>query len=473
MILVVIVAAAVAFYLFRRGKSDSGPKGTVVRLENPQRGDLTEYVNAPGEIEPLTRVAISSRVVARILELPFEEGASVTKGDPTGNPPVPASVLVKLDSKDLEAALGSAKARRAAQAAQIDSALARIESQRAQMASSKASLAKAELDLKRMKDLVATKDASQSELDAAQTRFEELSGQYAAAEHTLASSQLDLKVMQHNLDAADADIARASDTLSYTVISSPIDGVVTRRNAKVGELVMTGTMNNPGTVILEVADLSKMLLVAQIDESRIGKVQTGQTAAIRIQAYPDETFSGVVNSIALTYDYGLGAAKYYKTKILFDPGQRRIYSGLTADVDIQTRTHKDVLMVPNQAVLGRPMEDLPLSIRENNPCVDPKKTIATVVYRFIDGKAVVTPVTIGASDDTHTIVTARVSESDCVVVGNSKVLESIKHDQTVQDEREVEEKKKEEERKKEEAKAKKEAKGKESGKTQSTDSNVK
>ena len=87
---------------------------------------------------------------------------------------------------------------------------------------------------------------------------------------------MNIEVAQHQLKAADAEIARARDAVSYTTITSPIDGVVTRINAKVGELVVTGTMNNPGTMIMEVADLSQMLLVVQLDEADVGKVKAGR-----------------------------------------------------------------------------------------------------------------------------------------------------------------------------------------------------
>jgi hypothetical protein len=110
-------------------------------------------------------------------------------------------------------------------------------------------------------------------------------------------------------------------------------------------------------------------------------------------------------------------------------------------VDIETRKHSNILKLPTQAVLGRELDSLPLDIRENSPQVDKSKTFATVVYRCVDGKAVVTPVKIGQSDLTHTIILAGVTEKDKIVVGPYKVLESIKHDQKIQDEREIEQKK--------------------------------
>ena len=109
-------------------------------------------------------------------------------------------------------------------------------------------------------------------------------------------------------------------------------------------------------------------------------------------------------------------------------------SGLSADVDVQIAEHADVALVPSQAVLGRPVDDLPSDVRKDNPNVDETKTVATVVYRFIDDKAVVTPVTIGPSDVTHTAVVAGLDLGDQIIVGPYKVLENLKHEQAVGDE---------------------------------------
>lgn len=110
------------------GGEDPAANAVKVRLEQPKHGDLVEIVAAPGTIEPKTKVSISARVSARITELPFDERDRVTKGDPEADPPVPASLLVRLDATDLEAALRSAKARRAARAGEIKVAEAAIAS---------------------------------------------------------------------------------------------------------------------------------------------------------------------------------------------------------------------------------------------------------------------------------------------------------------------------------------------------------
>ncbi|MFH1719743.1 MAG: efflux RND transporter periplasmic adaptor subunit [Planctomycetota bacterium] len=438
-VVVLVVAGGLGVYV--RSKLKGSGKPTIVRIEQPKRGELLEFVSAPGEIEPKTNVEISAKVSARVMALPYEEGDVVICGDPNANPPIPASVLVRLDSKDLETRLTSAEAGRAGQTAQVEVEKARISSQQANLIGLEASLKQAERDLGRQKGLLKSKDIAQATFDQAQARFDELKAQYEGAKYTLQSAQLNLVVLHHNLEAADAGIEQARDALSHTVITSPIDGVVTRLDAEVGEMVIMGTMNNPGTVIMEVADLSTMLLVAQVDEADVGKLKVGQKATVHVQAFPDEEFKGLVDSIALTHRMSTTATKYFRTEILLEGDVRKLYSGLTAHVDIETIKHEDVLNVPSQAVLGLAVDDLPLEIREKSPHVDTTKTFATVVYRLVDGKAVVTPVKIAESNLTHTIIESGVTEEDKIVVGPYKVLESIKNGQVIQDERESKEKK--------------------------------
>ncbi len=437
-IIVVLVVLVVGVSMMRKARM--AKKIETVRIEKAERGDLIELVSAPGEIEPKKKVDMSAKVSARIVDLPHKEGDRVTCGNPAANPPVPASLLVQLDAKDLESYLRSAQANRSAQAARGEVEKAAIASQKANLEGLAASLEEAERDLERKKGLLESQDISLSVFDQAKYRVDGLRAQVAAAKHTLESAQLNLVVLKYNLEAADAAIAQANEALSYTTITSPIDGVITLINAEVGEVVMTGTMNNPGTVILQVADLSQMLVVAQVDEADIGELRVGQTAKVFVRAFPDIEFTGTVDTIALTHRLSDNRTKYFRTEILLDnsPDVAKLYSGLTTDVDIQTRTHKDVLKVPSQAVVAREVDTLPLEIRENSPELDKSKTHAIVVYRYIDGKAVVTPVKIGSSDLTHTIITAGISEEDEIVVGPFKMLDILKHDQNLKDEREAE-----------------------------------
>ncbi len=439
------------------GKNHKGKdKGEVVRIEEVHQGELTERVSAPGEIEPKTTVQISAKISARIIEMPYDEGNTVTCGDPNANPPILPSLLLQLDSKDLESQLRLAEASRNAQEAQIEVEKSKVESSKATIVGLEASLKQAENELKRKQDLVASGAISKADFEQIKYKVDSLHAENESAKYNLDAAKRNLVVMKHNLDAAEARIAEAKEALSYTTITSPINGVVTRVNAKVGEMVMTGTMNNSGTVIMEVSDLSRILVVAQVDEADIGELEVGQEAMASIQAFPNIKFRGVVSEIALKNRFSDNKTKYYRTEILLnnDPNLLKLYTGLTADIDIETRKHSGVIKVPSQAVVAREVDSLPLEIRDKSSELDKEKKFASVVFRYIDGKAVVTPVKIGQGDLTHTIILSGLKEGDKVVIGPYKILDSLKHDQKLRDEREVEAEKKAKEKKGKEKKDK-------------------
>jgi HlyD family secretion protein len=437
-IIFVLVLAVVggAGWVVVKKRIAASQKATIVRVEEAQPAELLEFVSAPAELEPKSHVEISAKVSGRVEALPFKVGDRVTRGDPNANPPVPASLIVRLDSKDLESQLLGAQARRAAQAATIESEKARLSGQKAGLLGTHATLEQAKTDMQRQKKLLQTKDVSQSEFDQAQLKLDEFQAQYNAAQLSLDAAELNLRVLEHNLAAADAQIEQSKETLSYTTIVSPLTGVITRINAKVGEMVVTGMMNNPGTKILEVGDLSQMLAVAQVDEADVGKLQIGQKTKVFIDAYPNQEFKGTVYTIALSTDLSRQGTKYYKTEILLESDQR-LHSGLTANVDIETRKYSNVLALPSQAVMTRDIDSLPLDIRDNSPYVDKSKTFATVIFRYVDGKALITPVKIGPSNLTHTIIESGIEKGEKVIVGPYKELEKLKHDQVVKDERQA------------------------------------
>jgi HlyD family secretion protein len=434
---VVVVIVLIAGFAVKKKVSTGSKKGTDVSIAQPQLGELIEFISAPGEVEPKNKVQISAKVSALILELPSDEGDSVTMGNPDADPPIPASVLVRLDAKGVESELRSVLAGYKAQLTQLEVDKARFSGQGETLEGTKASLSQADLDLRRQYELLQSKDIPQTVYDQAKLTYDGLKAQFESQRYNLTAAELSLKVMKYNLEMADARIEQAQERLSYTTIYSPIDGVITRLTSKVGEVV-TGTISYPGTVIMEVADLSQMLVVAQVGEADIGKLKLGQQATVTVQAFPDDEFLGVVDAIALMHSMANTGAKYFRTEILLnsDPNVSKLCSGLTAHVEIETLKHGAVLTLPSQAILGRPIDDLPLEIRDNCPEVDKEKTFAAVVYRYIDKKAVVTPVKLGPSNLTHTVVTSGLSAEDQVIIGPYKVLSTLKHEQTVKDERE-------------------------------------
>jgi HlyD family secretion protein len=420
-ILTLGVTLGTIFGVVPRFRGGGAAEVTTVKVEGVSRGDLVESVAAPGEIQPLKKVQISAKVAAPITDMPFKEGDDVKKG----------ALLVKLDDKDLKAVLRQFVAQKNAQEQQIAVAKQRIAAQRATIRASRAMLADLDRDLHRNTSLVASHDVSQSVLDTAQSKFDQESEQIKATEDNVTADEINLKVMDAQLDAALAQVDKCKEDISYTTIEAPFDGTLTVLKAEVGEMVVTGTMNNAGTMILEVADLTKMLMVAHVDESQIDSIKVGQHAIVRIGAYHDQAFDGTVNTVgeSRTTDT-LDQTKYFEIKILLDLKGRRIRSGLSADVDIETQRQKNVLKVPSQSVMGRPVDQLPDDLK-NSPELEKGKTLATVVFRLIDNKAVMTPVRVGASDDTHTIIKSGLKENEPVIVGPYKALEGLTNGQVV------------------------------------------
>jgi HlyD family secretion protein len=394
-------------------------QGTEVRAQSAVVDRLIETVSAPGEIEPLTKVEISAEVSSRIEHLLVREGDEVKRDD----------IVLRLDDRNLKAALKSSKAQREAERF-------RLQSEQATRVGVMTHLDFARRNLDRQSQLYDTGDVSRSNLDDAQDRVADLKASVEAITHSIS-------VIESSLAAADANIDRAEDALTKTIIRSPIDGIVTRLNAEVGEVVVLGTMNNAGTVIMTIADLSRMILNARVAETDVARIAAGQNAKIHINAYRDRVYSGVVRTIALQRTTELDGTGHFETEIELDLQGERIYSGLVANVDIEIATHAG-LVVESQAIVERVIEDLPAEVRKN-PMIDRRKRITNVVYRIVDGKAVCTPVKPGPSDLTHSVVLEGINEGDEIIIGPYKVLESIEHDELVKlegeatDDQEIEE----------------------------------
>lgn len=398
----VLIAAGVAVVMSPvgasfRGGAGEGDLGMAVSMQVVERGDLARTVSAPGSIEPRTLVKISSQVSAKVLALPFREGEMVKAGD----------VVVRLDPQDLVASMDAAKAG--------------LKGQEASLGGAEASLINARLQYERMEALHETGDATKADLDSARAGF--------------LQAESNKLVIEQSIEQARAQIERAQKDLDNTVISSPIDGILTALNVEVGETVIVGTINNPGSVVLEIADLSRMLLKAAVDEANIAPVEIGQDARVFINAYTDREYEGTVARIGLKRNVGADGTGTFEVEInlKLDEGET-LYSGLSASTDITVEHFYDEIIVPSQAVVDRRVEELPKEIKEGNELVDIEKTFTRVVYRVVDGKTVVTPVRVGASDLTTTVITDGLSDGDTLVVGPYRVLVTLGHDQAVRDE---------------------------------------
>jgi len=398
----------------------SGSDALAVRLATVASRELVETVSAPGELDPEVKVDVSAEVSARILEIPFREGATVRKGE----------VIVKLDDRDLKASFDAQVARR-------DGERFRLRSEQERLASPMSQLANARATLERQESLFKTGDVSRADLDDATARVRDLEAQ-------IASAREGLSVIESSLAAAEADIERARELLKKTTIAAPIDGQITELNAEPGELVVVGTMNNAGTKILTIADLGSVRLKSKVAESDVARVKAGQAATVRVNAYRDREFKGIVDRVALARGTeqsfgasaggaGSGQGGWFKCEVKLDlkPGET-LLSGLAANVDIVVDSTRG-LLIPSQALLEKTLDDLPKDLAEG-PLVDKVRKKAVVVVRMVDGKAVVTPIRIGASNLNDTMVLEGLAEGDVVVTGPYRVLERLKQGDRIREE---------------------------------------
>jgi HlyD family secretion protein len=254
------------------------------------------------------------------------------------------------------------------------------------------------------------------------------------------------------LEAARAD---AHDNLDKTVYRAPVAGIVSLLNIEEGEIVIVGTMNNPGTVILTIADLSAMEVDAEVDETDVVEVAVGQPAEISVDAFPDTTFEGTVvavgNSGRRRGGGGADEVINFEVKVRFDDGDPRLKPGMTADVEVETRTRRDVLTVPIQALVARSRgqiekdrkaaarrdkkkeasadtTDAPDSTdaREERERERWEKEVVEGVYKIVDDKAVFVPVEAGIADESMIEVVSDLSEGDRIVEGPFRVLRELK-----------------------------------------------
>ena len=398
----------------------AGDDALEVRVAKVERRELLETVSAPGELDPEVKVDVSAEVSARILELPFREGATVRKGE----------LVVKLDDRDLQASLQAQMARR-------DGERFRLRSEQERLAGPNSQLANARATLERQQTLFKTGDVSRATLDDAIARVRDLEAQ-------IASAREGLSVIEASLVAAEADIERARELLKKTTIFAPIDGQITELNAEAGELVVVGTMNNAGTKILTVADLGSVRLKAKVAESDVARVSAGQDATVRVNAYRNRDFKGSVDRVALARGTeqsfgssaggaGSGTGGWFKCEVKLDLAEgETLLSGLAANVDIVVATTQG-LLIPSQSLLEKKLDDLPKDIAES-PLVDKVRKKAIVVFRMVDGKAVLTPIKTGASNLTDTMVVEGLSEGDVVVTGPYRVLERLKQGDAIREE---------------------------------------
>lgn len=391
-------------------KKSRGPKGIPVTVATLKSGKIVGKVNGPGVVNPQTRVDVSAHLPGEITRLAVQEGDAVKKGQ----------LLLELDPTKFEAAVQEARAW--------------VESQRSQVELARAQHEKAQIDLQRAVDLHERNLVSNQELDLAKTaaRVEEAR----------------VRAQEQSSEQAQATLRKAQDDLDKCRYISPMDGIVSQLNVEKGEMAVVGTMNNPGTVLLSVSDLSRMEVETEIDETDVIDVALGQKADIKVDAFPDTTFAGSVVEIgntAVTRNRGTQEeVTNFIVKVALDQRVPELRPGMTATVGIETAARESVVRLPLQAVVSRNPEKEKQAWQNSLDPGKGKKAQGTAeaseaasaaddesdkrvdgVYVFHDGRAEFVPVRTGISDERYVEAQSGLSGGERVVTGPYQQLRTL------------------------------------------------
>jgi HlyD family secretion protein len=328
--IIILGAAVAAANLWLRG-----PAALTVTTETIKARDLDSVVSASGKIQPKRLVNISADTSGRVVDLAVNEGDRVKKGQ----------FLLQIDPKSLRTRVDSG-------AASVNAAEASLDQQRQMIQTSRVQLEQAEKTLARQQDLWRqqlttreTLEKAESDVRAAESGLKEREKQVGGQEARIAQERAGLESARYDL--------------SKVRIESPIDGIVTRRNIQEGETAVIGTMNNAGTVLLTLADMSVIQAEVEVDETNIPNVSVGQLAKVSIDALPDKTFAGHVTEIGNSPIQATGAnagsrqATNFKVVVVIDDNIPEVRPGFTCTADITTAKRKEVTAVPIPAVAVR------------------------------------------------------------------------------------------------------------------------
>ena len=364
-----------------------------VQTEKVEKRTITQIVSATGTINPVYKVTISAEATGEIVSLPIKEGDIVKRGQ----------ILVRIKPDNYEA--------------QKNRAAAGLDQARASLASNKAQLDKVELDYKRVQDLAKKGLSSESELETAKSNYLQALGNYNA--------------QQSMVIQAEASLKDATVNLGKTVVTAPMDGVVTKLDVDLAQRVL-GSNFSPGTEMLTVSDLRQIEATVDVDENDVVLIAKGDSAKIHIDAFRDRTFKGVVTQIgnsAITKGAGTqDQVVNFEVKILLVNPDNNIRPGMSCDGDILTETKQNVLAIPIQSVTARvdkakmaaPEQSAQVA-QQNNKTVKSNKP-KEVVFVVDNGKAKMMEVKTGISDDTYIEVESGLKGTEEVVSGPYRAI---------------------------------------------------
>ena len=395
------VGGALVLALVAYASIKSRDKNTVrVTTAKVAKAPLVATVSCNGRVRAKTKVDISSQVMGQIVTLAVVEGEHVKKGD----------LLLQIDKVQYDAG---------AQATQ-----AGLDALFAQREADKFTREQAERDLDRTKKNFAAHIESEQNLQKAQLALD--------------SARANERADERRIEQARANLLANKDSLRKTTIISPIDGIVTAKPVEQGENAIVGTMNNPGTVLLTVSDMSIVEGEMEIDETDIPHVKVGQKAKLTFDAYPDKKFDGAVTEIggspitksALGTD---SSAVNFKVKVQVENPPANIRPGFSVSGKIETDRRASTLAIPipalvvaDPASLERPKGKKPTPVPTPTTAAEKKKDVEGVFIVKKDGAVDFRPVKTGINADLQTEVLEGLADGEEIVTGPFKALRSLK-----------------------------------------------
>jgi HlyD family secretion protein len=410
---VVLVGAAVvaANFYFRRDK------GLTVTTDVIKTRDLEAIVSASGKIQPKRLVNISAETAGRVVDLAVNEGDRITKGQ----------FLLQIDPKSL-------RTRVEGNAAALESAEGSLSQLRQSVETSRVQVEQAQQNLTRQRNLWAQQLTTREALEKAENDLRSAQSALQEREKQVTSQGSRIAQERATLESARYDLTKVR-------MESPIDGIVTRRNIQQGETAVIGTMNNAGTVLLQLADMSVIQAEVEVDETNIPHVQLRQIAKITIDAIPDRTFKGHVSEIGNSpIQAAAGAtatqATNFKVVVVLDEPVPEVRPGFTSTADITTATRKDVVAVPIPAVAVRELVydgngQIVKEPRTDKRRRTPVETVAAAaelkpgqtrkevegVFLVRGGRAEFLPIKMGIAGDKYFEVLGALKSGDQVITG--------------------------------------------------------
>ncbi len=408
-----LTLGAVAYANVRFKRTD----GIEVTTEAVQKRHLEAIVSASGKIQPKRDVNISADTMGRVTDLAVDEGIRVKKGQ----------FLLQIDPRNLRTAVQRTEASLAAARSNTDQVRLALESARV-------ALKQAQDNFKRQQDLWKGGLTTRETLERSEN---ELKGRQA----DLASQEQNVRTMDLRMQSESATAASARFDLSKVRIESPIDGIVTRRNIEEGETVVIGTMNNAGTVLLTIADMSIIQAEVEVDETDIPTLKLGQPAKVTIDAMPGQTFTGKVteigNSPIQAMPGGATQATNFKVVVTLDKDIAEVRPGFTCTAEISTAVRENVISVPIQATTVREvvLDEKGNVVRppdsekgRKRPATGAAATTAELkpgqtkkelegVFTVQNGKALFVPIKTGIAGEKFFEVLSGVKEADQVITG--------------------------------------------------------